>query len=272
MNDKQQSNIMTQDASIPLISGIGARLKAAREALNLSIKEAAGRLHLSIKYIEIIENEDFSQGPPITFIKGYFRSYARLLNFSENEIDQFINQLGMHAPENTVLTTPLWHTASIKYKKKYSMRWMTYIIILVLGLLAFIRWSSHSSDTDTLTNTSDNNFNSIQTPAATPSPPSTTSVEKLPAAQLEDTTPPTVAPDDQELIQPAEAQILQQSDETTEKMQPSGKEMNSISSQPPTEETPSTSEQLKSQDNLLPMKMAIPEPGLDVSDSDDNNN
>lgn len=43
------------------LTGIGARLKAAREKAHLTEKDAANRLHLSPKFIFIIENEDFEK-------------------------------------------------------------------------------------------------------------------------------------------------------------------------------------------------------------------
>ena len=68
------------------ITGMGVRLKKARESLHLTEKEAAARLYLNPKIISVIEMEAFSEGPPITFMRGYVRSYARMLSLPESEI------------------------------------------------------------------------------------------------------------------------------------------------------------------------------------------
>src|SRR5579872_4093207 len=83
-------------------SGWGQRLKTARESMQLTEKEAAARLHLNPRIIAVIESEDFENGPPVIFMRGYLRSYARLLNMPENEIDQVVTQLEIAVPSKTV--------------------------------------------------------------------------------------------------------------------------------------------------------------------------
>src|SRR5689334_12090930 len=84
-------------------TGLGARLKAARETMQLTEKEAATRLHLNTNIISIIENENFANGPPATFIRGYLRSYARLLNISENEIKLTLQELESAMPSSSTI-------------------------------------------------------------------------------------------------------------------------------------------------------------------------
>src|SRR5579872_1449847 len=83
------------------LGGFGARLKAAREAMNLSQKEAAIRLHLNPNILQILESEDFQKAPPATFIRGYLRSYARLLNFNEEDINAALTQSGLESQTRT---------------------------------------------------------------------------------------------------------------------------------------------------------------------------
>lgn len=126
-------------------TGIGARLKAAREAMHLSEKEAAARLYLSVKMITLMEGESFSEGPPATFVRGYLHSYARLLDFPESEINQSLKDLENHLPIDR-LTPPVVHKQNpIHYSDQY-FRWITPGIIIVLLLLVSIWWHSHSKD------------------------------------------------------------------------------------------------------------------------------
>ncbi|GGP19522.1 RodZ domain-containing protein [Silvimonas iriomotensis] len=59
--------------------GPGARLKAQREALGLSLDHVAAQLKLSSRQIESIESDHFDQLPGNTFARGFVRNYAKLL-------------------------------------------------------------------------------------------------------------------------------------------------------------------------------------------------
>ena len=64
----------------------GARLKKARLEQNLEIAETAEKLHLSPGVVKALEADDFQSLPNATFVKGYLRSYARLLDISGEEL------------------------------------------------------------------------------------------------------------------------------------------------------------------------------------------
>ncbi len=66
--------------------GPGADLRAAREALRVSIREVADALNLSPHVIESLEADDYDALPPSVFTRGYLRSYARLLELPPDEL------------------------------------------------------------------------------------------------------------------------------------------------------------------------------------------
>jgi cytoskeleton protein RodZ len=124
-------------------TGLGARLKATREALQLTEKEAAARLHLNVNIISIIENENFADAPPATFIRGYLRSYARLLNISENEIKLTLKELESAIPSSCTITPALKQIQPVHYSEHH-LRWLTSLIIVILVILVSLWWRSHS--------------------------------------------------------------------------------------------------------------------------------
>lgn len=67
-------------------SGAGARLREAREALGLSARTIASQLNLSVAAVEALEEERYRDLPPATFVRGYFRSYARLVGLEPEEV------------------------------------------------------------------------------------------------------------------------------------------------------------------------------------------
>ncbi|MBI3144914.1 MAG: helix-turn-helix domain-containing protein [Pseudogulbenkiania sp.] len=70
----EQNNVLP-----PEHDGVGATLKAAREAAGLSLGEVADRLKLSLKQLEAIEEDRFEVLPGPAFVRGFVRNYARFL-------------------------------------------------------------------------------------------------------------------------------------------------------------------------------------------------
>ena len=62
------------------VPGAGARLRAAREAAGLGIDDVARQLKLAPRQVVALESDDFASLPGRTFIRGFTRNYARLLN------------------------------------------------------------------------------------------------------------------------------------------------------------------------------------------------
>ncbi|MBT8422675.1 MAG: DUF4115 domain-containing protein [Gammaproteobacteria bacterium] len=84
-------------------AGPGERLRAAREAQELSFEDVVHELRLESTIIAAIECDDLDGLSAPVFVKGYLRSYARLVNLPEQEIvdawqpgepdpEEFLNQ------------------------------------------------------------------------------------------------------------------------------------------------------------------------------------
>lgn len=64
----------------------GSRLRAARNSRNLTIEQVAAELNLSRDTIAAIEEEDYNALPEKTYVQGYLKSYARLVDVSETDV------------------------------------------------------------------------------------------------------------------------------------------------------------------------------------------
>lgn len=67
-------------------SEIGDLLKAARKDMRLSISEAATRLHIRTRYLELLEAGEFKDLPGVSYAKGYLARYATFLRLDKDEI------------------------------------------------------------------------------------------------------------------------------------------------------------------------------------------
>ena len=68
------------------MNGIGARLRAAREQANLSLMQAAEKLHLDPNVIHALETEQFGELGAAVYVRGHLRHYAELVRESAPEL------------------------------------------------------------------------------------------------------------------------------------------------------------------------------------------
>ncbi|HET9391105.1 MAG TPA: RodZ domain-containing protein [Steroidobacteraceae bacterium] len=78
--------------------GIGARLRAGREKLGLTVLQAAERLHVDPRILEAIESEDFlSLGAPV-YARGHLRHYAELVGEPVAQLMEAFSRVPLEAP------------------------------------------------------------------------------------------------------------------------------------------------------------------------------
>lgn len=79
-------------------SGIGARLKAGRERMGLTLLQSAERLHVDPKVIEALEAERFDElGAPV-YVRGHLRHYAELVGEPAAELVSLYAEATKPAP------------------------------------------------------------------------------------------------------------------------------------------------------------------------------
>ena len=66
-------------AAIALTS-LGVMLREAREQLGLSVADVAAQIKFAPRQIEALEADDFKNLPETAFLRGFVRSYAKILN------------------------------------------------------------------------------------------------------------------------------------------------------------------------------------------------
>jgi transcriptional regulator with XRE-family HTH domain len=124
--------------AVPQKNILGARLREARKAKLLSIEDVAERLHLKKEWIRDIESDNYSNVPSsLIYLKGYLRSYARLVAISDLDMT-LLDNLAMngHSTQSTWINKKQV-TASDKF-----IQWITYSIVLMLLSLVVLWWKS----------------------------------------------------------------------------------------------------------------------------------
>jgi len=124
------------------VKGPGHFLKEAREAKNLSQREVADRLRLRLQIIELLEADEYDSFSTPTFIKGYLRSYAKLLDADDEKIFAAYRQLGIKEPDTTAMQS---FSRRVKHQESDNrLMLITYAVIVVV--IALVIWWWQDSD------------------------------------------------------------------------------------------------------------------------------
>lgn len=135
-----------QDKTASPIATPGERLRQARESLGLSQQVVAERLCLKVSTVREIEEDNTPAGLAPTFLRGYIRSYSKLVHLPEDEL---LPMLEKHVvPSRTSNVSPMQHLALGKSRKKRDGWLMTFTWIILLGVLGLTVawwWQNHQA-------------------------------------------------------------------------------------------------------------------------------
>lgn len=118
----------------------GSRLREAREKKGLTRQEVASQLRLQLRLIEALEEDDEEALPPATFVYGYLRSYARLLEIPEDAVVP---------PPSSEPAPPLISTIANKGEatsRDWPARIVTYLVIAAIAVSVAMWWIAQRSD------------------------------------------------------------------------------------------------------------------------------
>lgn len=115
---------------------IGKTLRTAREQQGWSLADVSEKIKLSVHHLAALENEDFASLPDIAFVRGFVRSYGRLLKL---DVASLLSALpDPTRPLNIVAASaPLPMNA----RRKQNYIWLGGTILVVLLAITFVVWS-----------------------------------------------------------------------------------------------------------------------------------
>ncbi len=117
----------------------GAQLAAQRILRDYSPEYVAGKLHLRVRIIELLEADDYANMPEPVFIKGYLRAYAKLLGVPPEPLLNMFNLL--YSDERKSEKT-LWQSRRQSNKAEYLVRWVTILLSLSVLVAVGMWWES----------------------------------------------------------------------------------------------------------------------------------
>ena len=213
----------THDQNAALSTGV--RLRNAREQLGLSQQVVAERLCLKVSTVRDIEEDKAPADLASTFLRGYIRSYAKLVHIPEEEL---LPMMEKQAPVRAAKVAPMQSFSLGKRRKKrdgwlMSFTWL--VLFVVIGLTGAWWWQNHKAQQEEITTMADQSSAELnnsagegaqsiplntdtsatasETPAATANTPDTTTAQTA-APAVNQTAQ---APADSAVVSPSQANV-----------------------------------------------------------------
>ncbi|CAA2929760.1 cytoskeleton protein RodZ [Arsenophonus endosymbiont of Bemisia tabaci] len=145
---------------------VGQRLLQERETLGLSREIVADRLCLKVCTVREIEEDSNSHNVDPTFLRGYIRSYAKLVKIPEKEILELLDK---HTPAKAAIVSPMQSYSLGKTRKKregWLMKFTWLIIIICIAMVGIWWWQGYKVQKQEIaTMAEQNRSNTAQMPA-----------------------------------------------------------------------------------------------------------
>lgn len=122
------------EAGFSALPSVGGQLKAAREKKEMSVGDIAMALKLGQRQVEALENGDWERLPGHTFIRGFVRNYARLLQIDAAPLMEQLDGV-LEAPQQRLVVASDMHApmpeAGRPRRRDFAMVLIGIVLVLV---------------------------------------------------------------------------------------------------------------------------------------------
>lgn len=129
----------------------GFQLARLREKKGYTQEYIAGKLHLRVRLIELLEQDDYEQMPEPVFIKGYMRAYAKLLNVP---VDPLLAIFNSNYSIERKLEKALWQSKRESNKGERAVRVLTGLIAVGALVVVSFWWQKDKDSQQVISGTS----------------------------------------------------------------------------------------------------------------------
>lgn len=178
---------------------VGRTLRAAREAAHMSVAEVAQILKFSTRQIEALETDDFAALPGTTIVRGFVRSYAKLLKLDGAALLQMLDVKTPSAPADVRPPDNMGVASQPGTERQFSPL-LSAAIVLALAALLLALWHFFGPGSGKATTTTIG-----QTPATAPPPVAPPPPEAVPQAGAAPATTPAAVENASSVATPAAA-------------------------------------------------------------------
>ncbi len=120
---------------------IGELLLEQRLRAGLTLETMAAQTRVKLEYLQAIERNDFSQLPAAVFVKGYIRSYARVLELDPQPLLALLRRDFKTTTHGTLRPQDIIVSATRQPRLPRTLRLLVIGTVLLAGVLgAYVTW------------------------------------------------------------------------------------------------------------------------------------
>lgn len=125
--------------AVPVGEGAGAMLRRERESQGLSVFDVARALRLSEKQITALENDDYARLPGRTFVRGFIRNYARLVQLDPELL--MAHLFFSDAEESHQIQVPSQKISFSEHESRPWLKWlMMAFVVVAVASWGVLQW------------------------------------------------------------------------------------------------------------------------------------
>lgn len=139
MNTQQDNQISNMDSNKQPSLSVGQTLREAREQLGLSVNDVANRIKFAPRQVESLEADDYVQLPEAAFVRGFVRSYARLLELDPSRLLSGLPSSHMQAASTQEVSSVDIPLPTPFSARRHNIVWLAAALAIALALAIFER-------------------------------------------------------------------------------------------------------------------------------------
>ena len=118
---------------------IGEELRFAREERGISLREISDQTRISVRYLELIETNDYKRLPGGIFNRSFVKAYARSVGYDEKEaVEGYMRHMRDQGEGDEIATTPYHSKVYTDAKATRSPVLTVVLAIVILAILTAI--------------------------------------------------------------------------------------------------------------------------------------
>lgn len=116
---------------------IGEQLRFAREERGISLREISDQTRISVRYLELIESNDYKRLPGGIFNRSFVKAYARSVGYDEKAaVEGYMRHMRDQGESGDEITTTPYH--SKVYTDAKATRSPVLTVVLAIVILAIL--------------------------------------------------------------------------------------------------------------------------------------
>jgi cytoskeleton protein RodZ len=127
-----------------MAESIGEKLRLAREARGIALRDISDQTRISMRYLEAIESDDYRRLPGGIFNRSFIRAYAKFIGYDEQQaIDDYgrtLTERGEVEEDSSKRSKSMVYTDDYGSHNRSPLVTL-FLAILILAVLSFCVWA-----------------------------------------------------------------------------------------------------------------------------------